>query len=186
MPQGKVHFVIEASVALAAGAAYAFIPAVREAMPTDGLLRVFWPGLIAGYLFGLFFISPDLDLPNSFVRSRWGPLGFIWDPYMILFKHRGMSHSFLFGTLTRLAWLAFLLALPVLVAGIVVVKMEWLRAADALRYLPEGTMALGGFVAGCYLNDLVHIATDHSWTLTKRHARRRKRRLPLWMRLFLR
>jgi len=52
----------------------------------------------AGFLLSTYIFSPDTDLMP---KKRTGPLQYILFPYSIFFKHRGMSHSFLFGTVTR-------------------------------------------------------------------------------------
>ena len=51
------------------------------------------------YLFGTFFLSPDLDIQST-PYERWGPFKFLWWPYKVLFKHRGLSHNPVFGPLT--------------------------------------------------------------------------------------
>lgn len=70
----------------------------------------------ACYMIGTFFLSPDLDLASGNVNSKryWGALGFLWVPYSKLFRHRGMSHTWVVGPLTRLIYLALLL-MPVYV-----------------------------------------------------------------------
>lgn len=58
-------------------------------------------GFVFGFLVSTLIISPDLDLgPKK--RTRW--LQFFLYPYAIFFKHRGSSHSLLFGTLTRITY----------------------------------------------------------------------------------
>lgn len=55
-----------------------------------------------GFVFSTFFFSPDLDIgPKK--RAKW--LGLFLYPYSFFFKHRGMSHSILLGTLTRVTYL---------------------------------------------------------------------------------
>jgi len=60
------------------------------------------------YLFGTFFLSPDLDIKSSPYR-RWGVLKVIWRPHQQLFGHRGVLHHPVFGpvilTLTPLVLL---------------------------------------------------------------------------------
>lgn len=51
------------------------------------------------YILMSFFISPDLDV-NSSVYKRWGILRWIWYPYREIMKHRGLSHSIIFGPLS--------------------------------------------------------------------------------------
>lgn len=70
-------------------------------------------GYLAGGFLGTFFLSPDIDLPQSRPSRRWGPLSALWAPYRLLHPHRGASHSWVYGPLSRLAYLG-LLATPVL------------------------------------------------------------------------
>lgn len=59
------------------------------------------------FFYSTCFMSPDLDLVHQIkLRSIKGffSLPFRW--YSKIFKHRGLSHSFLFGTLTRVLWLS--------------------------------------------------------------------------------
>ncbi|MEB3322349.1 MAG: metal-binding protein [Synechococcaceae cyanobacterium] len=88
---------------------------------TTGLLALpfgllWWPALgpagaavaTAGFLLGGLWLSPDLDTRSNAVR-RWGPLGSLWWPYRRLLRHRSfLSHSPVFGTAGRLAYLAAL------------------------------------------------------------------------------
>ncbi|MCK4937904.1 MAG: DUF2227 family putative metal-binding protein [Methanosarcinales archaeon] len=65
------------------------------------------------YLFGTFFLSPDLDIESS-PYNRWGVFKFLWWPYKVIFKHRGLSHHPIFGPLTILFNFA-LIFVPILV-----------------------------------------------------------------------
>ena len=55
-------------------------------------------GFACGWLLSTYILSPDLDIMP---KKRTGILQFVLYPYSILFKHRGWSHSLLFGTFTR-------------------------------------------------------------------------------------
>lgn len=120
MPSGKTHIAFELFLwpIFIAGYAWFLKPPMED-------LTVF-----AGtYLFSSLFFSPDLDLRRNSSRRRWGPLGFIWTPYTKVFKHRGVSHSLVFGTMTRLLYLTALsglVLLGLLYAGMVLpqVKVE--------------------------------------------------------------
>ena len=59
-----------------------------------------------GWLFSTFIFSPDTDLKP---KKSLGPFRFIFYPYSALFRHRGLSHNILFGTFTRLLYMALLL-----------------------------------------------------------------------------
>lgn len=58
------------------------------------------------FLFGVFMLSPDMDLRNSHPTRRWGPLRILWRPYSRMHAHRGISHSILFGTLGRVGYMS--------------------------------------------------------------------------------
>lgn len=68
------------------------------------------------YLFGTFFLSPDLDIDSS-AYDRWGIFKFLWWPYKELFKHRGMSHHPVFGPLTILIYFALIVILVLVIVG---------------------------------------------------------------------
>ncbi|KKN63689.1 hypothetical protein LCGC14_0499240 [marine sediment metagenome] len=63
------------------------------------------------FLFGVFMLSPDLDLRNSSPTKRWGPLRLLWRFYSKTHAHRGISHSMLFGTLERVLYMSSVLLL---------------------------------------------------------------------------
>ena len=59
------------------------------------------------FLYGTFFMSPDLDLAEKIrLFSLRGFLTLPFRSYSKFFHHRGLSHSILFGTLTRILWLS--------------------------------------------------------------------------------
>ena len=110
-----------------------------------------------GFLAGTFLLSPDLDLSEGRVDSkrRWGVLGFLWVPYGRLFSHRGLSHTWLLGPLTRLAYVAVILAV---VAGLVRVAFPaWTWPA-----LPEpvGLKFAAPLLLGYYLSQWLHLIAD--------------------------
>jgi uncharacterized metal-binding protein len=59
----------------------------------------------ASFIFATLFMSPDLDLFNSNPTHHWGVFKYLWLPYSKMFHHRGLSHSLLFGSLTRIFYL---------------------------------------------------------------------------------
>lgn len=63
-----------------------------------------------------YFISPDLDLDSS-VYKRWSIFRFIWYPYREIMKHRGASHSFIWGPISILMNLALFASIIVLIAA---------------------------------------------------------------------
>lgn len=111
VPSGRVHNYINMAVyaALGAGAVWAG----REGLVTLTQTQTLHFSL--GFLAGTFLLSPDLDLSEQGVNSKrnWGFLGPLWVPYGMVFSHRGLSHTWIIGPLTRLAYLAILVFLAV-------------------------------------------------------------------------
>ena len=60
--------------------------------------------LPVGILFGTHFFSPDLDMWNTRPTKRWGPFRILWAPYCWAFDHRGLSHGWITGPLSRLIY----------------------------------------------------------------------------------
>ena len=62
----------------------------------------------AGFITGTEFITPDLDIQSKAI-NRWGPLKFIWLPYMIIFKHGKSSHNIVYGAIVRLLYIGLII-----------------------------------------------------------------------------
>ena len=78
----------------------------------------------AGLMFG-----PDLDLHSAQYR-RWGPVRFIWYPYMVALRHRSrLSHGLLFSTIFRLAY--FLVVIILLSTTTLYVRQRYLYGSPA-------------------------------------------------------
>ncbi len=160
MPSGKTHLGIEL-ILLPVWVAlfYLFIDTSWQA-----------GALFAGaYLFSSLLLSPDLDLRHNRSRRRWGLLGFIWIPYTKVFKHRGVSHSLLFGTVTRLGYLGVLSLLIAL--GLSYFRV-WAVPLDSLTAAPLDLKLVGTLVAGLWLPNTIHTLTDHVHRLWPRRRRR--------------
>lgn len=156
MALGRTHFQIEAVVGAGLIAA-AFSPQTRHLIPRE-LSAPVLHAFLGGYVFALLWISPDLDLPQCDARRRWGPLGFIWFLYPKIFSHRGISHSVLFGTLTRLLYLIAVVGVPTAAAAAACgIRDPWpLYRAHVEPYQVE----IAACLAGVYVNDLIHIVVD--------------------------
>lgn len=64
----------------------------------------------AGFVIGTLFITPDLDLRYNDAARRWRGLKWVWAPYHRLSRHRGMSHTYVLGPISRLLYLGVWLA----------------------------------------------------------------------------
>ncbi|HZG53782.1 MAG TPA: metal-binding protein, partial [Pyrinomonadaceae bacterium] len=106
MPSGKTHDAITLLLA---------VPTFVAAWGVTGSLAL--AGVATGaMLFGGLMFGPDLDI-QSRQYTRWGVFRFIWWPYKVMFRHRSRwSHGIIFGTLIRVVYFAFMLALIAVVA----------------------------------------------------------------------
>lgn len=171
VPSGNVHNIINtaayaglfAATALAQGTGYLTVT------PMQGLT------FTIGYAVGTFLLSPDLDLAEGRVNSKryWGILGFLWVPYGMLFSHRGLSHTWLLGPLTRLAYLSLIVGL---VAGLLTFLVPDLQLPTLPQ--PSSLKLLLPLLFGYYLSQWMHLIADgvrpdHDL----RHARKTLKRL---------
>jgi uncharacterized metal-binding protein len=151
MPSGRTHEAINLTLLGLGGALYL----AQGGSPEEPRALVF----LLGYLTGTFLLSPDLDLAEKGVRAqgRWGVLGALWRPYGWLFRHRGLSHTWILGPLTRLGYLLLLLFLLYgLLKG--VAAFMGASLALALPPLPKEVLLFG--LLGYYLSQWLHLVAD--------------------------
>ncbi len=99
------------------------------------------------YLFGTFFLSPDLDTRSAPFR-RWGIFKIIWIPYQFL-GHRGILHHPVFGPVVLTLTPAFLLY-----------SLLYLLSLDAGK-LPYWIWASALF--GFFVSIEIHCLADLLW-----------------------
>lgn len=143
MPRGDVH---DSASGLALYVQYlASRPLVNSGVIGEDAVVAY----MTGFVVGAFLVTPDLDLAGDKpVRPLryWGPLAIVWWPYGRLFKHRGLSHTWILGPLTRLAYLLFLLSW----VGLGLAALEglgWVSWKGGPVPQAVGAGALGYFVA---------------------------------------
>ena len=154
MPSGRTHEAINLTLLGLGGALYL----AKGGSPEEPRALAF----LLGYLAGTFLLSPDLDLAEKGVRAqgRWGVLGALWRPYGWLFRHRGLSHTWILGPLTRLGYLLLLLFLLYgLLKG--VAAFMGASLALALPPLPKEVLLFG--LLGYYLSQWLHLVADGIW-----------------------
>lgn len=128
-----------------------------------------------GFVFATFYLSPDLDLSYSKPSKNWGPWKFIWWPYTWIFRHRGLSHHYTIGTLSRVIYL-YLIACLILTAtkgASTVIEGKSFKvtcnilskqfvtiieqsATFSSKYYKE----MIALIIGVFLSDLIHILVD--------------------------
>jgi uncharacterized metal-binding protein len=156
MPSGRTHLGIETAVlalAVSVGAMW-----VRRGSLSAETLAAF----ACGFAFGMFFLSPDLDLARSRPAKRWGILSILWWPYARLFRHRGLSHHIFWGPLTRLAYLAVIAAAAYFALGAMMGRpvLPRLVHVEVLAVL-----------LGVYTPNVVHVLVDGAGGVTRRKKR---------------
>lgn len=62
---------------------------------------------VTAFAYSTLFMNPDLDLAHSIkLVSIRGFLSIPFRSYSMIFQHRGLSHSVVFGSMTRILWLS--------------------------------------------------------------------------------
>ena len=165
MPSGKTHIRIDVFflVLIGGGGLYFWGDLVRR-FGHDRLIEhcaVF----IVSYLFGTFLLSPDLDLKDNASAKNWGLFRLFWRPYAALFKHRGISHAPIVGTLTRILYMVAVIYV-VVAAMNTLLDMKIRMSLHDLRGV-NWNLALTA-LAGVCLPDLLHVLTDRAFKNRKR------------------
>ena len=126
-----------------------------------------------GWLVATLVFSPDSDVMP---KKRTGVLAFFLYPYAIFFKHRGISHSLFFGTLTRVFYVLMVFGLMIFVLN----RMGYL-VFGAMGYWQGIWAFIKGYdyslvsykmitwlYLGMFLADLAHILLDRLISSFKR------------------
>lgn len=170
VPSGRVHNLI--NIAAYSVLAAATLVASRQGVPVTPAQAL---NFTLAFAAGTFLLSPDLDLAEGRVDSKrhWGVLGVLWVPYGMLFSHRGLSHTWVVGPLTRLLYMAVMAAL---VAGL----LRFVAPSVTLPAMPQpvSLKVLAPLLLGYYVSQWLHLVADgirpdHG---LRRSARKRRRR----------
>ncbi|MFC6750827.1 metal-binding protein [Deinococcus aquaticus] len=153
MPSGRVHNLI--NIAAYSVLAAATLVASRQELVSVTSVQAL--NFTLAYAAGTFLLSPDLDLAEGRVDSKrhWGILGVLWVPYGMMFSHRGLSHTWILGPLTRLAYLAVMVALVVGLLSYVVPTLKLPALSGSLD-----VAVLAPFALGYYLSQWLHLIAD--------------------------
>lgn len=103
------------------------------------------------YFIGTVYLTPDMDTKSE-AQRRCGLFCF---PYRKFFKHRGISHNWLLGIITRIIYVLIILCIPILIlygrAGIES------SITGLIFYKKELVISSGGL----FLSNLFHIMLDY-------------------------
>ncbi len=143
-------------LAVLCGLAFCFREPLARYFGWDELVQ-YGAVFVLAYLFGTFLLSPDMDLARSDPMRNWGLLHFVWRPYVQMFKHRGVSHMPVVGTLTRVL---YLLAVVYILSAVATVCFDlgWKMSIRDLRHVDW--TGVGWALCGLCLPDLLHILAD--------------------------
>ena len=114
-------------------------------------------GMMLLFMFGVMYLSPDLDLPKTSPLQRWGGLKILWSPFERNVAHRSRwSHGLILGYITIHAY--FLVILSLMIAFL---RLAWLPLIEPLiamgndiiddiismNFTPELTAAIATIIA---------------------------------------
>jgi len=178
MPSGKVHEAI--NMTFFAGLSMGYIYARAQGISAQVEL-VLSPQTISlfslSYLVGTFLVTPDLDLSEQSVRakSHWGGLGFLWIPYGAIFNHRGTSHSWFVGPMTRLIYMIMIALSIASIMGFILPFMGYQVNVKA-ELSTNWRQLLIGALLGYYISQWLHLVADGIWPDhgSRRRNKRRK------------
>jgi uncharacterized metal-binding protein len=110
----------------------------------------------ASFAYGTLWLSPDMDVAYQIkLFSFRGLMTLPFRPYAYIFKHRGLSHIPVIGTLTRVIWLLLIaLALLIFVYEIKPTPQDFV--SFCLSYKMILSLAFGGILFA----DLGHLLLD--------------------------
>lgn len=130
-----------------------------------------------GYGFGTTILTPDIDLgPNRFA----GVSKLFLYPYSLIFKHRGISHSLFFGTLSRIVY-GFFIGVLLLTLGSLLIDRNMELTLDLSVLVKELFLDynyqiwwhkwLAWLYLGLFWSDFSHILLDTVTTKISRILR---------------
>lgn len=104
----------------------------------------------AAFIYGTFFLHPDLDLARNVRLFSWkGLFTLPFRPYSYLFRHRGISHIPVIGTITRIVWL-------IIFFGALFYCLDWAFPNLANWNTSATWFAIGGIATA----DFFHVLLD--------------------------
>lgn len=102
------------------------------------------------YILGTEILSPDLDI-DSKPSHRFGFLSY---PIRKLSKHRGLGHNIFIGWILKIIYLAFIIAIIILIADIFKYNIYWIS-----KYIDYKDIL--AFLLGLFLSNALHIIADY-------------------------
>ena len=108
------------------------------------------------YLIGTTLITPDLDIKSK--CSKW--LGILSLPYRKILKHRGISHHWLFGILTRIVYFSLILMIFISSFLLLTEYNVFIFLNITFQLFVEYKIETFLFFIGLFLSNLMHVFLD--------------------------
>ncbi len=107
---------------------------------------------VVGYFAGTVFLSPDIDTKSE-ASKRCGLLCY---PYRKLSKHRGLSHHWFWGSITRVTYLFIIISL------VIIILRVWSSESMGvvLQYIMIYKLEIALIFVGLFVSNLFHILLD--------------------------
>ncbi len=103
------------------------------------------------YFIGTVYLTPDMDTKSE-AQKRCGLFCF---PYRKFFRHRGISHNWIFGIVTRIIYVLMVLCIPILI----IYGREGIYSFIDALILYKNEMVIAS--SGMFLSNLFHIILDY-------------------------
>jgi uncharacterized metal-binding protein len=116
------------------------------------------------FVYATFFMNPDLDLANNIkLFSIRGILTLPFRFYSMIFTHRGISHSPIWGTLTRIIWLGM-----IGVVVLILIDKTFFTKKDITDFFSTYGMHILFGLGGLLSADICHLILDFIYSIMKR------------------
>ena len=160
MPSGKKHLEINKNI---------LIILVFIFYLTNFFMWGKW--FLIGYLFAIYYLTPDLDKDGTDPDRAWGAMQCLWNFYSRLFAHRGASHNLLWGTVSRVAYLSGLIVVVYVLFCFFVLEQS-INIINPLSILTDfvvlNKIIIMKFIAGIFIADICHIFADWFFSRKKK------------------
>ena len=160
MPSGRKHLEINKNI---------FIILVFLFYLAGLLITQKW--VLFGFIFGVYYLTPDLDKDGTDPDRAWGAMQCLWNFYSKVFAHRGASHNLLWGTVSRVAYLSGLIVVVYVLFCFFILEqnVDIIKPLSILTdFIIMNKLIILKFIAGIFIADICHILADWHFSRKKK------------------
>ncbi len=159
---------------MASGKTHDFLNMMSLPVFLYGVPHEYFLYFASAYTISTILLSPDIDLKHSYPSKRWKYFRHFWHPYRKLFKHRGLSHFPLVGTLSRLFYAVFI---GVILYIFIILSLNFLHEDNIVKSLNTNIKYVFNrlkeddviwFFIGAVMADIVHLFWDAVFSIAKK------------------